>query len=85
MDSYDTIKKKVEGILLMNIHELKSLFIQKRNYSYEHVNELMDFAKMTYIHNEISINDYRQLVRELELLGAEIPEEEQTAFSEKTN
>lgn len=69
----------------MNIHELKSLFIQKRNYSYENVNELMDFAKMTYIHNEISIIDYRQLVRELELLGAEIPEEEQTAFSENTN
>lgn len=69
----------------MNIHELKSLFIQKRNYSYENVNELLDFAKMTYIHNEISINDFRQIVRELELLGAEIPEEEQTALSENKN
>lgn len=79
------LKKRWKGILLMNIHELKSLFIQKRNYSYENVNELMDFVKMTYIHNEISISDYRQLVRELELLGAEIPEEEQNALSENTN
>jgi hypothetical protein len=78
------LKKRWKGILLMNIHELKSLFIQKRNYSNENVNELMDFAKMTYIHNEISINDYRQLVHELELLGAEIPEE-QTALSENKN
>jgi uncharacterized protein YfkK (UPF0435 family) len=54
----------------MNIHELKSLFIQKRNYSSENVNELMDFAKMIYIHNQISIKDYRLLVRELEELGA---------------
>jgi hypothetical protein len=69
----------------MNIHELKSLFIQKRNYSYENVNELLDFAKLTYIHNEISINDFRQIVRELELLGAEIPEVEQTALSENKN
>ncbi|CAG9608264.1 hypothetical protein NEOCIP111885_01956 [Pseudoneobacillus rhizosphaerae] len=71
--------------MLMNIHELKSLFIQRRNYSYENVNELLDFAKMTYIRNEISINDFRQIVRELELLGAEIPEVEQTALSENTN
>jgi hypothetical protein len=75
------LEKRWKGILLMNIHELQSLFIQKRNYSHENVNELMDFAKMTYIQNEISIYDYRQLVRELELLGAEIPEE-QTALSE---
>lgn len=60
----------------MTINELKSLFIQKRNYHYENVNELMDFAKMTYIHNEISINEYRLLVKELEALGAEIPEEQ---------
>jgi hypothetical protein len=65
----------------MNIHELKNLFIQKRNYCYENVNELMDFAKMTYIQNEISISEYRHLVRELEALGAEIPEE-QSSFSE---
>jgi uncharacterized protein YfkK (UPF0435 family) len=66
---------------MMNIHELKTLFIQRRKYSNENVNELMDFAKMTYIQNEISINEYRQLVRELEALGAEIPEE-QSSYSE---
>jgi hypothetical protein len=62
----------------MNIHELKSLFMQKRNYSTESVNELMDFAKMAYIHNEISISEYRHLVRELESLGAETPDEQNT-------
>jgi predicted transcriptional regulator len=59
----------------MNIHELKSLFIQKRSYNNEDVNELMDFAKMTYIYNEISITEYRHLVRELEELGAAFPDE----------
>jgi hypothetical protein len=68
----------------MNIQELQSKFIQKRNYSYENVNELMDFAKMTYIQNEISIKDYRHLVRELEELGAEIPEEHTSLIESKS-
>ncbi|MDE3839360.1 hypothetical protein C0966_08340 [Bacillus methanolicus] len=58
----------------MNIHELKMKFGQKRDYITENVNQLLDFAKKAYIHNEISINDYRNLVRELEALGATIPD-----------
>ncbi|AIE60504.1 YppF family protein [Bacillus methanolicus] len=58
----------------MNIHELKMKFGQKRDYTTENVNQLLDFAKKAYIHNEISINDYRNLVRELEALGATIPD-----------
>ncbi|WP_442594461.1 YppF family protein [Neobacillus sp. D3-1R] len=67
----------------MNIHELKLKFKQKRNYSTDNLIDLMNFAKMTYILNEISIKEYRQLVRELEslgvdTLGAETPEDENT-------
>ena len=58
----------------MNITELKSRFIQSRDYTTDDVNALMDFAKKAYIHNEINIKEYRLLVRELENLGAAIPE-----------
>ncbi|MDQ0271037.1 YppF family protein [Cytobacillus purgationiresistens] len=58
----------------MNVHELKKKFQQLRDYTPEHVNELLDFSKKAYIHNEISILDYRNLVRDLEALGAVIPE-----------
>ncbi|MDR6998110.1 YppF family protein [Neobacillus niacini] len=58
----------------MDIHELKSKFIQSRDYSTDDVNALMDFAKKAYIHNEINIKEYRLLVRELESQGAVIPE-----------
>ncbi|MFZ7943075.1 MULTISPECIES: YppF family protein [Bacillaceae] len=60
----------------MDIRELKSKFNQSRDYSTDDVNELMDFAKKAYIHNEISIKEYRLLVRELENQGAVIPNTE---------
>jgi hypothetical protein len=34
----------------------------------------MDFAKKAYIHNEIDIKEYSLLVRELENMGAVIPD-----------
>ncbi len=58
----------------MNVHELAMEFYQKRKQSPENVNELLDFTKKSYIHNEISILVYRNLVRELEAQGAETPE-----------
>ncbi|WNS73992.1 YppF family protein [Bacillus sp. DTU_2020_1000418_1_SI_GHA_SEK_038] len=58
----------------MNVHELAMKFFQMRNYSPESVNELLDFTKKSYIHNDICITDYRNLVRELEAQGAEVPE-----------
>ncbi|MFK9093419.1 YppF family protein [Bacillus salipaludis] len=60
----------------MNIRELKSKFNQSRDYNTDDVNALMDFAKKAYIHNEISIKEYRLLVRELEYQGAVIPNTE---------
>lgn len=59
----------------MDIRELKSRFNQTRDYCTDDVNALMDFAKKAYIYNEISFIDYRKLVRELETLGAVVPEE----------
>ncbi len=60
--------------MMMNIHELKQKFQQLRDCDPEHVNELLDFSKRAYIQNEISIEVYRDLVRELEALGAQLPD-----------
>ncbi|MEH7353529.1 YppF family protein [Neobacillus drentensis] len=60
----------------MDIRELKSKFNQSRDYKTDDVNSLMDFAKKAYIHNEITIKEYRILVRELEKQGAVIPDTE---------
>jgi YppF-like protein len=58
----------------MSIHELKLMFLQLREYVTDDVNELLDFTRKAYIFNEISIYDYRGLVRDLENLGAVVPE-----------
>jgi len=58
----------------MDIRELKSKFNQSRDYKTDDVNSLMDFAKKAYIHNEITIKEYRLLVGELEKQGAVIPD-----------
>lgn len=61
--------------LYMDIRALKSKFIQSRDYNTDDVNELMDFAKKAYIHNEIDIREYRLLVRKLEAEGAVTPDD----------
>jgi hypothetical protein len=58
----------------MSIHELKLMFLQLREYVTDDVNELLDFTRKAYIFDEISIYDYRDLVRDLENLGAVVPE-----------
>lgn len=58
----------------MNVHELKLKFLQIKDYLTDDANELLDFTKKAYVHNEISICEYRNLVRELEKLGAKIPD-----------
>lgn len=59
----------------MNILELKSRFILSRDYTTDDANSLLDFAKKEYIQNEIDIKEYSLLVRELENLGAVIPDD----------
>ncbi|WP_338451832.1 YppF family protein [Niallia oryzisoli] len=58
----------------MTIHELKLKFLQIRDYLTDDVNELLDFTKKEYVQNKISIIEYRDLVRELEKLGAKFPD-----------
>jgi len=55
----------------MSIHELKEKFLQKRSYSIEDECQLLDFAKQSYINNEISVTEFRNAIRELEKLGAQ--------------
>ncbi|RLQ95140.1 YppF family protein [Falsibacillus albus] len=59
----------------MNVQQLKELFKQKRSFDTEDVNELLDFAKYAYIHNELSGKQYRRVVGELESEGASLPPE----------
>lgn len=71
---------------MMDILELKERFYQSRNYSAIDVNELMDYAKKAYIHNEINIKDYRLIVGMLEAQGADLPESlSKEPLIEKTN
>lgn len=56
--------------MFMTIHELKEKFFQKRSYPIEDTCQLLDFAKQTYINNEISLKEFRSIIRELEALGA---------------
>lgn len=58
----------------MNISELKNRFIQSRDFSTDNVNQLLDFAKNAYIHNEINIKEYSLVIRDLEAKGAMIPD-----------
>ncbi|WP_071395552.1 YppF family protein [Bacillus tuaregi] len=58
----------------MTIHELKLKFLQLRDYLTDDVNVLLDFTKKEYVQNKISIIEYRNLVRELENLGAKFPD-----------
>lgn len=58
----------------MNISELKNRFIKSKDYSTDNVNQLLDFAKKAYIHNEINIKEYSLLIRDLEAKGAMVPD-----------
>jgi len=58
----------------VNIQELKNHFQQIKKYEAQDANELLDFVKKCYIHNEITTCEYRNLVYELESLGAKTPE-----------
>lgn len=57
----------------MTVHELKEKFFSHKKYVTEDVNVLLDFAKKAYIFNEITVSDYKNIVRELESLGAKVP------------
>jgi hypothetical protein len=58
----------------LNISELKNRFFESKDFSADNVNQLLDFAKKAYIHNEINIKEYSLLVRDLEAKGAMVPD-----------
>ncbi|MFB6466046.1 YppF family protein [Cytobacillus sp. Hz8] len=61
----------------MQVHELREKFFKRKNFEAESVNQLLDFAKKAYVLGEITIREYRELIRELELQGAQVPDEHQ--------
>lgn len=60
---------------MMNATELKNKFITTKNYEPSDLNELLDFARQVYLRSEITIAQYRDITRELELAGAYKPEQ----------
>ncbi|MDX8366482.1 YppF family protein [Cytobacillus sp. IB215665] len=58
----------------MNVQELRNHFISQRKYEPIDSNELLDFARQIYLHGNLPIRDYRNIVRQLETDGAKKPE-----------
>ncbi|MGD6966774.1 hypothetical protein FZC78_05215 [Rossellomorea vietnamensis] len=50
----------------MNLETIQELFQEKYNFKPASLNELLTFARKCYILNEITITEYRQLVKEIE-------------------
>ncbi|AMX83135.1 hypothetical protein GS3922_05215 [Geobacillus subterraneus] len=59
----------------MSIAELKHKFMAVKHCEPAEANELLDFARRLYLRGEISLAEYRDLVRELEKAGACQPDE----------
>ncbi|ARA99397.1 MULTISPECIES: YppF family protein [Geobacillus] len=59
----------------MGIAELKHKFMVVKHCEPAEANELLDFARRLYLRGEISLAEYRDLVRDLEKAGAYQPNE----------
>jgi YppF-like protein len=57
----------------MTLLELKNKFISLKSFEPSDHNQLMDFLQQNYLKGEISIQHYRELIRELEMFGAYKP------------
>lgn len=57
----------------MNVQDLLGKFIAVKSYEPESANDLLDFARQTYLLGDITILDYRNLARKLENNGARMP------------
>ncbi|WP_110112352.1 YppF family protein [Bacillus sp. CGMCC 1.16541] len=58
----------------MCVNELRKSFVECKKYEPEHHNELLDFAQQKYLKGNISISQYKSIVKELELIGAQKPD-----------
>ncbi|MDQ0161581.1 YppF family protein [Bacillus alveayuensis] len=59
----------------MNFLSLKEKFKTEKQYEATSVHELLNYVKKLYLSNEVTISEYRQLVKLLETEGARNPEE----------
>lgn len=59
----------------MNFTLLKEKFKMEKQYDANTMNELLDYAKRLYLHDEMNITEYRQLIKLLEDEGAKNPEQ----------
>ncbi|WP_078546150.1 YppF family protein [Litchfieldia alkalitelluris] len=57
----------------MLIQELRNTFIAVKTYEPMDNNELLDFARQQYLSGNLSILDYRNVIRQLENDGASKP------------
>ncbi|WP_078380228.1 YppF family protein [Sutcliffiella halmapala] len=57
----------------MVLEELRHKFVSCKNYEPIEQNELMDFARQLYLREELSIGQFRTLIKELERNGAVPP------------
>ncbi|MBM7703313.1 YppF family protein [Metabacillus iocasae] len=58
----------------MCVNELRKNFIECKQYEPAHHNELLDFAQQEYLKGTLTIGEYKSIVKELELIGAQKPE-----------
>ncbi|MCA1030469.1 YppF family protein [Bacillus timonensis] len=58
----------------MDAKELQNKFIAIKKFEPIDNNDLLDFARQYYIQGQLTILEYRNIVRELELTGARKPE-----------
>lgn len=58
----------------MTLGELRTIFVGIRQYEPSETNELLDFVQQRYLMGEICILQYRNLIRELEAIGARKPD-----------
>ena len=55
------------------LEELKKRFVQVKKRTPIHVNELLDYLKISYIYGELTIVEYKHLFFELDRLNADKP------------
>nr|WP_245959436.1 YppF family protein [Neobacillus piezotolerans] len=53
---------------------MKAFFIQSHGNAETCANDLRDYARKLYVENEITVMEFRQLIRELEAEGATVPD-----------
>ena len=61
------------GDVLVVLEELHLKFVNCKSYEPMEQNELMDFARQLYLREELSIGQFRSLIKELEINGAVPP------------